>query len=85
MVTRSGGDCTRQFRRGARKTLRIVRSLHIGNAVLKSRSPSCGFGYIHDGTFNGNLIEGCGITARLLHRKGVRIFAEDQVGTVLGR
>jgi uncharacterized protein YbbK (DUF523 family) len=80
VVTRSGCDCTRQFKRGARKTLRIVQSLHIGKAILKSRSPSCGFGTIHDGKFSGALINGNGVTATLLHRKGIRIYTEKQVG-----
>jgi len=83
VVTQSGGNCTRQYLKGARKTLRIVRSLHIEKAILKSRSPSCGCGLVHDGKFSGALVSGNGVTAALLLRKGVRVFTEEQVD-VLG-
>lgn len=83
IVTRSGADCTRPYMRGARKTLRIVRSLHIDKAILKSRSPSCGYGAVHDGEFSGALVSGNGVTAALLLRKGVRIYTEEQVDVLV--
>jgi uncharacterized protein YbbK (DUF523 family) len=85
VVTRSGSDCTRQFKRGARRTLKIVQSLHIGKAILKSSSPSCGFGIIHDGEFTGSQIERSGITADLLHRKGIRVYTEKEVDFIFER
>jgi uncharacterized protein YbbK (DUF523 family) len=83
IVTRSGADCTRKYMKGARKTLRIVRSLHIEKAILKSRSPSCGYGVVHDGEFSGALVNGNGVTAALLLREGVRIYTEEQVDVLV--
>lgn len=45
-------------------------------AILKSQSPSCGFGKIYDGTFSGRLTEGNGIFANTLSECGVCIYNE---------
>jgi len=75
-VTLSGRNCTRALKRGARKALEIVQNLGIERAVLKSRSPSCGFGRIYDGSFSGRLTRGNGITADILSKNGIRIYTE---------
>ena len=46
-------------------------------AVLKARSPSCGCGRIYDGTFTHTLIDGDGLFAALLRRKGFQLFTEE--------
>ena len=48
-------------------------------AVLKSKSPSCGFGKIYDGTFSGCLINGNGITSDLLLKNGVKVINESEL------
>lgn len=45
-------------------------------AILKSKSPSCGFGKIYDGSFTGRLTEGNGIFADILSERGVCIYNE---------
>lgn len=79
VVNKEGKDCTKQFIEGADKTLAVVKELDIKVAILKSRSPSCGFGNIYDGSFSGKLIEGNGVTAKLLIENGVKVYTEDQV------
>lgn len=66
-------DVTEEFVKGAEKTLEIARDLKPSKIILKSKSPSCGFGLIYDGTFTGTLIEGNGITAELLCKNGFKI------------
>ncbi len=73
----SGKDCTKQFKIGALKVLDIVRENNITKAVLKQRSPSCGYGINYDGTFSGNKINGNGILAELLKQNGVEIIPID--------
>jgi uncharacterized protein YbbK (DUF523 family) len=79
VVSKDGRDCTDAFVRGAQEALRLVRRYNIARAVLKSRSPSCGFGRIYDGTFSGRLIDGSGVTAELLNQNGVEIFDENSL------
>jgi len=76
VVTTSGKDVTSNFTAGARKTLDICKSAEIDKAILQSRSPSCGYGRIYDGTFSGKLIEGNGLTAQLLSEHGIKIYTD---------
>lgn len=72
-----GVNYTQQFLKGSRDVLKLAEMFDCKCAVLKSKSPSCGFGFIYDGTFTGKLIQGSGITADLLHRAGLQIFNEN--------
>ena len=77
VISKSGKDYTKAFNFGAEETLKICLSKHILKAILQSRSPSCGFGKIYNGCFDGKLIPGNGITPELLHKNGIAIFTED--------
>ena len=79
VLTESGADVTLQFMRGAAKALDLALKNGIKSAILKSLSPSCGFGKIYDGSFTGSLVEGRGITAELLRVHGIRIYTEQEV------
>lgn len=79
VVTRSGAEVTSQFERGAREALRIAQLLGCACALLQDRSPSCGVGLIHDGTFTGGLTEGDGLTAALLRAHGVRVIPASRL------
>ena len=48
-------------------------------ALLKSKSPSCGNIKIYDGTFSNTLVDGQGLTAKLLEENGVKVFNETQL------
>jgi len=77
VLTRSGADVTEPFERGAAGALKLAETLGCGCAVLKSRSPSCGRGRIHDGSFSSALVPGDGLTARKLLDAGIRVYTED--------
>ena len=83
VVTRDGRDVTENYRLGARETLRICQMTHTDCALLKERSPSCGFGSIYDGTFTGTLCPGDGVCAGLLKQHAVRVYGESQVTELL--
>lgn len=70
-------DVTKEFIVGAKKALLIAINHHCQLAILKSNSPSCGFGKIYDGTFSSTLVNGNGITADLLYKNGIVILNED--------
>lgn len=82
-VTHSGADRTMQFSRGAQEALCLARLFHCGAAVLKTCSPSCGFGKIYDGSFSGVLTNGNGITAEMLIRAGIPVYNEENCDKIL--
>lgn len=67
----NGKDVTKEFKRGAEEALKIAKLLNIKRAVLKEKSPSCGVQFIYK---NGRLIDGIGITAKLLKEHGIEIY-----------
>lgn len=73
----TGEDMTESFVKGARETLKIAKACNVKRAILKSRSPSCGFGQIYDGSFEGRLVDGNGVTAELLNQNGIQLFSEE--------
>lgn len=83
VVSCTGNDVTAEFTRGANEALRLAKLYNCSLAVLKERSPSCGYGRIYDGSFSGTIVEGNGITAELLSQNGVRIIGESRISTIL--
>lgn len=79
VVSTSGEDVTEQFLKGAKETLNIANMMNIKKAILKSRSPSCGYGKIYDGSFTKTLKDGNGFTAELLISNGIEIFNEESL------
>ena len=73
VITKEGADVTEAFLRGADEVLKICNKYNCQKAILKSNSPSCGCGKIHDGNFKGSLVDGNGITARLLGEYGIEV------------
>lgn len=76
VVNNEGSDITNQFLLGAKRTLAIAKSLDIKKAILKAKSPSCGKGFIYDGSFTKKLIQGNGITASLLMENDIMVSTE---------
>ena len=73
----SGRDVTDEFISGAHICADVARENGCKIAVLKERSPSCGSGWIYDGSFTGRLVSGDGITAAVLKKLGVRVVGES--------
>ena len=70
-------DRTAAFEAGAAEAVRIAREHGCTQAILKSKSPSCGKGLIYDGTFSGTLVPGMGKTARALIDAGIEVLSEN--------
>lgn len=75
----NGLDVTINFLLGAKKALDICKEENIKVALLKANSPSCGNIKIYDGTFSNNLIDGQGLTTRLLKDNDIEVFNEEQL------
>jgi len=59
--------------------MRIAKLTNCNEAIMKSKSPSCGSGKIYDGTFSKNLIAGDGVFTRLLKKNNIKVFTEDEI------
>ena len=82
-MTKEGADLTAAYRKGAELALKKAEETGAKIALLKSRSPSCGVGRIHDGTFSGGMTEGDGITAELLKANGIALYTENDLSKLL--
>jgi uncharacterized protein YbbK (DUF523 family) len=79
VLTNTGEDVTSQFGKGAAAAVRVALENEIAIAVLKEGSPSCGSGYVYDGTFTKTKVMGeLGETTRALKASGVQVFSELQ-------
>ena len=74
-----GTSVTEAYRVGAQRSLEQLRRSHATLAVLKAKSPSCGIGYIYDGTHSGTLVQGDGVFAGMLKGEGVCMVSEEVV------
>jgi uncharacterized protein YbbK (DUF523 family) len=79
VISRDGTDVSGAFKKGAETVLSIAKEYGITEAVLKARSPSCGKGCVHDGSFSGALVQGNGITADLLLKNGIVVKSEEEI------
>lgn len=79
IFTKSGKEVTDEYYKGAQEILRLSQFFHCSAAILKERSPSCGYGEIYDGSFGGKLVDGKGVAAELLWENGITVFGESQL------
>lgn len=82
VYSKTGKDLTDEFHDGAEKALYVAEESGCQLAILKERSPSCGFGKIYDGSFTGKIVDGNGITAQLLYDHGITILGESQINKI---
>jgi uncharacterized protein YbbK (DUF523 family) len=83
VLNRQGDDYTSQFCAGAQRTLQLYREEQPELVIFKARSPSCGVGWIYDGSFSGKLRPGDGVTAALLRENGAVLVTEADLATAL--
>lgn len=69
-----GDDVTYLFDKGAESTLNFLKEYGVTQVILKDGSPSCGYTYIYDGTFNHKRISGMGITTKALVDAGIEVI-----------
>ncbi len=77
VLREDGENVTCHFIKGAREVLKIASLVGAKEAILKSKSPSCGCGEIYDGSFSGKLIKGNGVTTEILIRNGISVSTEN--------
>lgn len=78
VMSAEGHDVTEAYLHGAACAVEKAKRNGCSLAVLKAKSPSCGAGRVYDGTFSGRLVEGDGITVRMLRDAGVAVVNEEE-------
>ncbi len=78
VLTKDGEDLTEKFVRGANEVLKIARLVKADIAIMKNYSPSCGCGFIYDGSFSGKKREGFGVTSALLMQNGFKVISVEE-------
>lgn len=84
VIDSDGNDVTDKFNKGAAFALDRIRECDF--VILKTKSPSCGYKQIYDGTFRNNLIEGNGIFTKMCLDNNIRIYTEldiDEIKKIL--
>jgi len=77
VFTKSGKDVSSYFYKGAKEGLKLGALFKCNKAILKSKSPSCGYKKIYDGSFSGKIIEGNGVFANILKENNFKIISEN--------
>lgn len=78
VINKNNEDVTSQFKNGANEVLNLAQKLNIKKAILQPRSPSCGCGKIYNGNFDGNLVDGNGVTADILIKNGIEVITPEK-------
>lgn len=73
-LDREGNDYTSFFSKGVEIVVEKAEKEQPDAFILQPRSPSCGYGFIYDGTFSNTLIEGNGLLGQKLLEKGYKIY-----------
>ena len=76
---KDGTSVDKEFHKGAKVSLDIVKEMGAELVILQSRSPSCGVDMVYDGTFSKTLIPGDGVFVKLLKENGIRVMDVLQV------
>lgn len=71
-------DVTHAFQQGAMQCIQKIRDYNIDLVITQPRSPSCGKGYIYDGSFQGRLITGNGIFVQLCELYEIPVMNIDE-------
>lgn len=82
VMTRAGKDVTAEYKKGAEEALKLAKLMGCECALLQDRSPSCGIGKVHNGLFDGGLVDGDGITAELFRKAGITLIPASMAETL---
>lgn len=78
VYSRTGKNVTVEFERGANLALHAALASGARIAIVKARSPACGYKKIYDGSFTGTVCEGNGFWIKKLLEVGFKIFTEEK-------
>ena len=74
---RNGNCVDGALRKAVETILTQLEGQDIDCVILKSRSPTCGVRQVYDGTFSGKLVDGMGVLAAALQKKGYKVVDSE--------
>ena len=77
---KNGRDVTQEVLDGVKIFMKAVARMNVTAVILKTKSPTCGRGKVHDGTFKGKMIDGNGVLTAALLKEGVKVYTEEDCG-----
>ena len=83
VCTANGTDVTTEFHKGAQIALQIAMQQGCKQALMKAKSPSCGYKRIYDGTFSKTLREGNGCTVEALLMNNIEVYTEEEIDLLM--
>ena len=78
----NGADVSDKLMKGCLISYERIRDCDL--LILKSKSPSCGYKKIYDGSFSGKLIDGNGMFTSICLENGLKVFTDDDIGSIKG-
>lgn len=78
--TISGKDVSKELKEACQNCFEKIKDSDL--VILKSKSPSCGYGKIYDGSFSGKLKDGHGFLAALCVQHNMMIFTENELDKI---
>ncbi len=77
--TETGINVTSEFLKGVDEVVKLLSLYDVKEAILKSKSPSCGTYQIYDGTFTRTLINGSGVMSKRLQEESIKVINEEDL------
>ena len=77
VINENKEDVSEYFIKGALISLKKALDNGITLAILKQKSPSCGYKKIYNGNFDGTIIEGNGIFTDILLKHNIKVLTEE--------
>ena len=75
--TKDNKDVTKQLIKGSNKTYQKIKDCDL--IILKTKSPSCGYQKIYDGSFTNKLIKGNGIFTQICIDNNKKIYTDEDI------
>ncbi|MCA1970579.1 MAG: DUF523 domain-containing protein [Rhizobium sp.] len=83
VVESTGRDVSAAFVEGGRNAVEFARANGCAFALLIDGSPSCGSGFIYDGSFSAVRHPGHGVTAALMRRAGIAVYSNREIDALV--
>lgn len=74
VINIDGEDVDKKYREASEAEFAKIKNLQIDEAILKAKSPTCGYNEIYNGNFENKLVKGSGIFAEKLKSLDIPII-----------
>ncbi len=79
IVSKAGANYTKNYKEGARETVKIAKLCGCTKAILKDGSPSCGANIVGDESKESGKRKGQGVAAQALRSAGIVVVSEREL------